>query len=352
VEGEIRVGLLGSGSAAELYLGHARQSCPLRHVVCADVDAGRAAALAEAWGLPRACSPEELLADPDVDVVVNLTPAALHGRTGLRVLEAGKHLYSEKPLAADVRQARELLRVAGERGLRVGCAPDTFLGPAQQAARRLLDAGHVGAVFGASASVAMFQPETWHPRPAQFYGEAAGPLYDMGPYYLTALVFLLGPVARVAGFGTVARRERRAGDVRIEPSVPSHEVGVLEFASGAVATLMVSFDAAASVAAPMEVHGSLGTLRLPDPNDGGGAVASRRHGAPEWVEEAQVAQGNPTRCAGIVDMVSAIREGRPHRASGELGLHVLDVMESLRRSGETRSVTELSTTCDRPEPGQ
>ena len=347
---EIRVGLLGSGSAAEQYLWHARQGCPLRHVACADVDVVRAAALAQAWGLPRACTPEELLADPDVDVVVNLTPAALHGRTGLRVLEAGKHLYSEKPLAADVSQARELLRVAEQRGLRVGCAPDTFLGPAQQTARRLLDAGRVGEVFAASASVAMLQPETWHPRPAQFYGEAAGPLYDMGPYYLTALVCLLGPVARVAGLGTIARRERHAGGVTIEPSVPSHEVGVLEFASGVVATLMVSFDAAASAAPPLEVHGSLGTLLLPDPNGGGGTVASRRHGAPEWAEEAQVAPGNPTRCAGIVDMVTAIREGRPHRASGELGLHVLDVMESLRRSGERRSVVELTTTCAQPEP--
>ena len=345
----MRVGLLGSGSAGHLYLRHARSGCSLRYVACADVDRARAAELAEEYGLDRACTPEKLLADPAVDVVVNLTPAAVHGPTGLEVLRAGKHLYGEKPLAADVRQAGELLREAEARGLRVGCAPDTFLGPAFQTARHLVDAGRVGTVFGASVALAMNQPERWHPRPAPFYGEGAGPLFDMGPYYLTVLVSLLGPVARVAGFGTVAPRERRGPDgAAIEPSVPSHEVGVLEFASGAVASLTLSFDAAGSAAPPIEVHGTTGTLLLPDPNGGGGAVHLCRHDRREWVEQPHVAAGGETRCAGIEDLIAAIEEGRPHRASGTLALHVLDVMESLRTAMSSRSVVPLRTTCERP----
>jgi predicted dehydrogenase len=346
------IGLLGSGSAGQLYLRHAAHGCALRYVACADVDVARAAALAEEHGLPRAGTPEELLADPAVDVVVNLTPAAAHGRTGMDVLRAGKHLYSEKPLAPDVRQARRLLDLARRDGLRVGCAPDTFMGPAFQTARHLVDAGRIGTPFAASVALAMAQPESWHPRPEPFYGEAAGPLLDMGPYHLTVLVFLLGPIARVAGFGVVAARERPAPGTGepIEPSVPTHEVGVLEFAGGAVASLSVSFDAAGSWAPPIEVHGSLGTLVLPDPNGGAGPVHSCRHDRREWVQEPPVEAGGQTRCAGLEDMLAAIEERRPHRASGELALHVLDAMESLRASARSGRMVRLRTTCARPEP--
>lgn len=342
---------MGSGSAGRLYLRQSQAGCSVRYVACADVDLDRAAALAREYGVPRACTPGELLRDPDVDLVVDLTPAADHGWVGLLVLAAGRHLYSEKPLAPDVRQGRRVLATARRRGLRVGCAPDTFLGPALQTARRLLDSGRFGTPFAASVSLAGVQPESWHPRPAHFYGEAAGPLFDMGPYHLTALVSLLGPIARAAGLGTVAARERRslAGEP-ITPAVPSHEVGVLEFASGAVASLSVSFDAARSAAPPIEVHATEGTLRLPDPNRGGGAVASCRHGGREWVVEAPLGRGGQTRCAGIEDMAAAMSEGRPHRASGELALHVLDAMESLRRSAATGRVVRLRTTCEQPPP--
>jgi predicted dehydrogenase len=320
-------------------------------VACADVDAARAAELAAEYGVPRASSPEELLADPEVDVVVNLTPPAAHGPTGLDVLRAGKHLYGEKPLAATVAEGRRLLEEAAGRGLRVGCAPDTFLGPAFQAARGLVDGGVAGRVFAASASLAMAQPERWHPRPEAFYGEAAGPLFDMGPYYLTVLVSLLGPIAAVAGLGAMADRERRVpgtGTV-IVPAVPSHEVGVLRFASGAVATLTISFDAAGSAAPPIEVHGSEGTLLLPDPNGGDGAVHACRHDRREWVEQ-PAAAGGQTRCVGVEDLVAAIAQDRPHRASGALALHVLDAMESLRASARGAGVVTLSTTCERPAP--
>ncbi|HXM55044.1 MAG TPA: Gfo/Idh/MocA family oxidoreductase [Candidatus Dormibacteraeota bacterium] len=348
---EVGIGLLGSGSAGHLYLRQARERCSLRYVACADTDRDRAVALATEYGLPRGCTPGELLADPAVHVVVNLTPPPLHGRTGLDVLQAGKHLYGEKPLAADLRQARRLLNVAEHRRLRVGCAPDTFLGPALQTARRLVDGGRIGAVFGASIAMVASQPESWHPRPENFYGEAAGPLFDMGPYYLTALVFLLGPVARVAGFSTTAPRERRPlGGAPIVPLVPTHEVGVLEFGSGAVASLTVSFDAAASATPPIEVHGSEGSMLLPDPNGGAGPVHWCRHDRREWVEEPHVAAGGQTRCAGVEDMVTAIAEDRPHRANGALALHVLDVMESLRRAAKWGRVVRLRTTCERPEP--
>jgi predicted dehydrogenase len=344
-------GLLGAGAAAELYLRKGRCCCSLHYVACADVDLDRAAATAARWGVPRACGPEELLADPDLDVVVNVTPAAEHERSGLRVLEAGHHLYSEKPLAPTVAGARRLLELAAERGLRVGCAPDTFLGPALQSARRLLDSGGVGTPFGASVSVVLPQPERSHPRPAAFFGEGAGPLFDMGPYALTALVFLLGPVARAAAFETIAPRERRGPDGRtIVPGVATHEVGVLAFAAGPVASLSFSFDAAGSAAPVLEVHATRATLWLPDPDRGEGEVRSRRQGSDEWVSEPVPAVGAQSRCAGVEDMAAAIREGRPHRASGELALHVLDVMESLRRSAATGRVVDLRTTCARPEP--
>lgn len=346
-----RVALMGSGSAAELYMEQAQANCSLSFVACADVETGRAAALAESYGIPRACTPDELLAATDVEIVINLTPAAEHGRSGLEILSAGKHLFTEKPLAPTVAEGARLLDCARRRGLRIGCAPDTFLARGLQTARALIDHGYVGSPFAASATVAMIQPESWHPRPATFYGDAAGPLFDMGPYYITALVALLGPVARVAGFGTVAPRERRAvsGEL-IEPTVPSHDVAILEFTGGAVASLVASFDAARSAAPPIEIHGTLGTLRLPDPNHGAGAVCSCRHGQWEWVEEPVGAAGGQSRCIGIEDMADAIREGRPHRASGELGLHVLDVMESLRRSQASHRVLRLRTTCERPEP--
>ena len=343
---------MGSGSAGRLYLRQSCQGCSLRYVACADVDGARAEALAEEYGISRACSPEELLADPAVDVVVNLTPAPEHGWVGRQVLWAGKHLYAEKPLAPDVRQGAALLALARRRGLRVGCAPDTFLGPALQTARGLVDSGYLGTPFAASATVAMPPPDTWHPRPAAFYGTAAGPLFDMGPYYLTALVSLLGPVARVAGMATVAPRERRSmitGEL-IEPVVPTHEIGVVEFASGPVATLCISFDAAATAAPPMELHGTLGTLRLPDPNAGSGPILACARGDSEWTEVPAAATGGQSRCIGIEDMGAAIREGRPHRASGDLALHVLDVMESLRRSAATGRMVHLRTTCARPEP--
>lgn len=347
----VRVGILGAGSAGRLYLRHSRHDCSLRYVACADVDRARATALAAEYGVPHACTPVELLADPRIDVVVNLTPAREHGRVGQQVLAAGRHLYSEKPLAPDVRQARRLLAAARRKRLRVGCAPDTFLGPALQTARCLLDSGCFGTPFAASVNLVMPEPERWHPRPAPFYREAAGPLFDMGPYHLTALVFLLGPVARAAGFGTIAPRERRSPDGElIVPTVPAHEVGVLDFAGGAVASLSVSFDAACSAAPPLEIHATGGTLRLPDPDHGEGTVWSCRHGRRDWTEEAPSGRGGRSRCIGIEDMAAAIREDRPHRASGELAIHVLDVMESLRRSAALGRVTRLRTTCERPQP--
>ena len=347
----VRVGLMGAGSAGDLYLRHARYGCSLRYVACADVEPSRAAALARAHGGLRPCTPREMLANPEVDIVLNLTPAPEHGWVGRQVLLAHKHLYTEKPLAPDMRQGARLLAMARRRGLRVGAAPDTFLGRALQTARRLIDAGEIGAPFAAAATVTNPPPFAWHPRPAQFFGEAAGPLFDMGPYYLTALVFLLGPVARVAGFGTVAPCERASltGE-RILPGVPTHEVGVLEFATGAVATLHASFDAALSAAPPIEVHGTMATLRLPDPDTSGGTLLLCPQGEREWTEVPLAPVGGRSRCIGIEDMAAAIREHRPHRACGELALHVLDVMELLRRSASAGRTLAVRTTCGRPAP--
>ena len=309
-----------------------------------------------ATGGIRATSPEEIHEADDVDLVLNLTVPQAHAEVALRAIKAGKHVYNEKPLALTTAEGRRVLAAAAGRGVRVGCAPDTVLGTGIQTARHHLDAGAVGTPVAATAFMVSPGPERWHPSPEFFYRTGGGPLFDMGPYYLTTLVTLLGPVRRVAGMAATPRTERTVGSgprqgTGFPVEVPTHVTGTLEHASGAVSTLLMSFDVWAAELPRIEVYGTDGSLSVPDPNGFGGEVRLFHRDRPEWtaVPDAAGYVGGGRGC-GIADLAGAIAAGTPHRAAGELALHVLDVQESLLRAAESGRTEPVETDCTRPEP--
>lgn len=348
------VAILGCGMISGAYAPTIAEFDHLDLVACADLDAERASEVAERHGIPQVLSIEELLAHPSVEVVVNLTPASAHEAVIRAILEAGKHAFSEKPLGVDRAGAGALVDLAAERGLRLGCAPDTFLGTGLQTAAAAIDAGVIGMPIAATAFVMGAGPERWHPGPEIFYERGAGPLFDMGPYYVTALVQLLGPAVAVAAMtrGQDQARTIHAGPREggtIDPEVPTHVSATIEFGTGAVATLVTSFDVAASRHRNIEVYGTEGTLSVPDPNAFEGEVSVRRLGDQAWTPlDPRPATIPQRRGIGLAEMVWATGTGRPHRASGDLALHVVDVMAGAVTAAEERRTVELTTTCDRP----
>ncbi len=352
----VGVGVVGCGNISGVYLRNLMRFADTRVVACADQVPDRAGAAAAQYGIAATPDTAALLADPAVEVVVNLTVPRAHAAVTAAALAAGKSVYSEKPLAVTRAEGRRLLEEAGRRGLRLGAAPDTFLGAGYQTARALLDAGAIGVPVAATAFMLCHGHEHWHPAPEFYYQEGGGPLLDMGPYYLTALVSLLGPVRRVCAAARVTFPERtitsdpaRVRRVRVE--TPTHVAGVLEFAGGCVATLVTSFDVWHSHAPLLELYGSEGSLGLPDPNSFGGPLRIRGARDAEWRD---VPLRGPyvadSRGLGAADLACALRSGRPHRASGELAFHVLDVMQALLESAEAGRHVPLASTCERPEP--
>ena len=355
----VNVGIVGCGKISDTYFEAGEQFDILRMAACADIDLDRAEEKAEAHGIPKACTPDALASDPEIDVVVNLTPPAVHAEVMLQALEAGKHAYTEKPLAATAEEGREIVEAARERGLRVGVAPDTFLGGGLQTCRDVIDEGRIGEPIGATATWTSPGHERWHPNPDLYYQKGGGPLFDMGPYYLTALVFLLGPVSGVAGGGgttfptrTITSEPRYGEEIDVE--VPTHETGVVDFEDGATASVTMSFDVAESDLNGFEVYGTEGTLKVSDPNRFDGPV--RVHGADaddgEW-EEVPVTRGNTGshRGIGVADMAYAIRTDEwSHRSNGDLGYHVLEVMDGLREAADRNEYYDLVSTCEQPDP--
>lgn len=349
-----KIGIIGCGSISWAYFDVGRRFEILEIAAVADLQLQRAQARAEEYSLPRACSVAELLADPEITLVVNLTPPLAHREVSLSILEAGKHLYSEKPLAVTRAQGREIAAKAAATGLRVGCAPDTFLGAGLQTARKLIDEGAIGRPLAASANLASHGPEHWHPDPAFHYRFGGGPLMGTGPYYLTALVHLLGPVASVFASTTAGLPERlitsqpHYGE-RVKVEVPTHVTGVLRFATGEVATLLCSFDIWASNLPLLEVYGTEGSLSLGDPNCFGGPVRLRRAQEDAWTDVPLThPHAEQNRGIGTADLAYALRSGRPHRASLELAYHVLDIQRSLIASGEQEGYVTLESRCERP----
>jgi predicted dehydrogenase len=350
---EIGIGIIGCGNISSAYLKAAKSFPFLAMRSLADAVPAAAEARAAEFGL-RAASVEALLADPEIEIVVNLTVPKAHVEVGLKALAAGKHVYSEKPLGVRFDAGKRLVDAASKAGLRVGSAPDTFLGGAHQTCRRLIDEGAIGQPVAGTAFFMCPGHERWHPNPAFYYEAGGGPMLDMGPYYITDLVNLLGPVARVAGVASTPRATReitsepRRGEI-IPVKVPTHVAGTLEFVSGPVVQIGMSFDVAGHRHVPLEVYGTEGTLIVPDPNHFGGAIQHLRKGG-DWAEVATdmpYADGN-YRSIGVADMALAIRENRPHRASGDLALHVLEVMEAFARSSEEGRHIEMTTRPERP----
>ncbi|WP_426310314.1 Gfo/Idh/MocA family protein [Cellulosimicrobium sp. E-16] len=347
------VGIVGCGAISGQYLATLARLDGLRLVAVADLDPVRAAAVAAERGA-RALTVDALVRDPEVDVVLNLTTPAAHEEVALAAVAAGKDVYGEKPLAADRAAAARVLAAAGAAGVRVGCAPDTVLGTGIQTARRaVVDDGLLGTPVAATATMVTAGHERWHPHPDFYYLPGGGPLLDMGPYYVTALVHLLGPVTSVVGASSRARATRtigsglRAGE-EIPVEVDTHVTGVLTHASGALSTLVMSFDAPASQAPPIEVHGTLASLQVPDPNGFDGVVRLREATGDVW-RELPVGAGFPGagRGYGFADLV-ATPDGVEPRASGRLALHVLDVMESLLDAAGTGARVEVGTAAARP----
>ena len=363
----VSIGIIGCGHISDAYLTGGARSSLVQVKAIADLDMDVARAKAAAHGV-RAESVDGLLADPDIEIVVNLTVPLAHAEVDRRILDAGKHVYSEKPLAASFAEGEAVMELAAREGLSVGCAPDTFMGGAHQAARRAIDEGVIGAVVAGHAAVQSHGMESWHPNPAFFFEHGGGPIHDIGPYYITQLVNLLGPVERVAshatkGFATrTVTSEPRRGTV-IEVEVPTTVNGVLAFANGANLSITASWDVWKHDRRPMELYGTEGSMLVPDPNFFGGEVlVSERDGEWRAIDIGPHPFGAPTRknnvgddiadyrMIGLVDMAVALRAGRDFRASGARALHVLEVMEALLRSSAEGRHIELETVCTRPEP--
>lgn len=353
-----RVGIIGCGVIAKVYADKLKSLPFIDLVACADIDAERANAFALENSIPRALPVDGLLADRDIDVVVNLTIPQAHVRVSRAAIDNGKSVFSEKPLALTVEEGRGLVAAAHAANVRIGCAPDTFLGAGLQTCRGLIDSGAIGEPVAANAFMLSPGPEGWHPRPQIFYEHGAGPMFDMGPYYFTALVMLLGPARRITSSARITRAQRTIGSEplkgqKIDVQVPTHVASVVDFVSGPVVTLVTSFDVQASRNRWIEIYGTEGTLAVPDPNTFGGPVQIKRHVRDEWHDVA-LTHGNAqqSRGIGLADMVRAAQRNRAHRASGELALHVLDLMQSSIRASERSAHVILETTCTRPQPLQ
>ena len=348
-----RLGIIGCGNISSAYIDGCRRFEHLHVAAVADIAPAAAQAKAAEHNLACAGSVEALLADPDIDIVINLTIPAAHAAVSLAVLAAGKHVYSEKPLAVARADGRAVLEAAAARGLRVGGAPDTFLGGGLQTCRKLIDDGAIGEPVAATAFMLGHGPESWHPNPGFFYRQGAGPLFDMGPYYLTALIHLLGPVARVAALARISFAERtvtseaRRGE-KLPVEVPTHVAGTLAMSAGPLATMITSFDVWGHSLPRIEIYGSEGSLSVPDPNTFGGPVRLRRAGSAEWEDVALSHSDDVRRGVGVADMAAAIRDGRPHRAAGEMAYHVLDVMHSFYDSSAEGRTVAVGSTCAQP----
>jgi len=352
----VNVGICGCGNISGTYL----KRCPIfesiRVVACTDIIIERALAKHAEYPDVRALTVDEFYADPGFDIVVNLTPPLVHPTVAMLALRAGKSIHTEKPMAVTRAEARRVMALAAKKGLRVGGAPDTFLGAGLQTCRQVIDAGRIGRPVAATAFMLGHGPESWHPDPEFFFKVGGGPMFDMGPYYLTALVTLLGPVKRVSGSAQIVSKTRTITSKpkfgrKIKVEVPTHIAGVMDFASGAVGSIITSFDVWGHHLPHIEIHGTEGSLSVPDPNGFGGPVRIWRPGAKEW-EEIPVTRpyAENSRGIGVADMACSIRSGRPQRASGRLTYHVLDLMHAFHDSSRLGRHVMVKSTMERPAP--
>lgn len=347
--GPVGVGFIGAGMISDTYLENLTSFPDVRVVILGDLDQTRARAQADKWGVPESGSADDVLAHPDVELVVNLTIPAVHAEVASRVLAAGKNVWTEKPISVDRASGTALLEQASAAGLLVGVAPDTVLGPGVQTARRAIARGDIGVPLSAHTTMQSIGPDTFHPNPDFLFARGAGPLFDMGPYYVTTLVQVFGAVARVAAFASQGRSERtvlvgdRAGQ-KFPVEVPTHISAIAQFEAGGVSESVFSFDSHLSRTGVVEISGTEGTLVIPDPNMFTGEVRITRAGRdPEWeiVPTTGILTGRGT---GVLDLARAIRSGARPLASGELGYHVLDTLVSIDEAAASGIVMDVAST--------
>ncbi|MGG1556403.1 Gfo/Idh/MocA family protein [Paenibacillus ferrarius] len=353
---KVKVGIIGCGNISSVYFEAGGKFEILEIVACADLDMARAQAKAEEFHIPKACSVEELLADSEIEIVVNLTIPSAHAEIHMRALDAGKHTYGEKPLAIELEDAQRILAFAKSKGLLVGSAPDTFLGGGIQTCRKLIDDGWIGKPIAASACMMSRGPESFHPNPDFLYQKGAGPMFDIGPYYLAAFVNLIGPVRRIAGATQTTFHERTVTCApnygrKFAVETPTHISGTLEFEDGAIGTITTSFDVWGTRSPNIEIHGTEGSLIVPDPNQFGGTVYLKRRDYAEF-KEVPLTHGftSNSRGLGLMDIAYAIRNGTEHRADGEFAYHVLELMHGFFISSDEGKYYETKSTCKKPEP--
>jgi predicted dehydrogenase len=352
VETKTKIAIVGCGNISDIYLKNCL-AFGLEVVACTDMDMSRAEAKAGQFGV-AAWPLTEVLGDSSIELIVNLTPPSVHAELSRAALNAGKHVYSEKPLATNRTEGAQLLELATIKGLRIGCAPDTFLGGGLQTCRRLLDDGAIGEPVAAVAFMTGRGMEMWHPNPDFFYQPGGGPMFDMGPYYLTTLVSMLGPVRRLTGSARISFPERLItsqplAGTKIKVNTPTHVTGVLDFECGSVATVIMSFDVWAANLPHIEIYGSEGSLSVPDPNTYGGSVRVKSAKDKEWRDVPLThSHTENSRGLGVSDLAAAIRENRLHCANGEMAFHVLDLMQSFEEASASGQHIEIQSRCERP----
>lgn len=352
---KMKVGIIGCGNICGIYFKNLKRFEHIEVAACADIVPERAAEKAAEFQVPKACSPAELLADDSIELVVNLTIPKAHVPVALAALKAGKHVYGEKPLGVTRAEGQKLMTAAKKARLRIGSAPDTFLGGAFQTCRKLIDDGAIGKPIGATAFMICHGHESWHPAPEFYYKKGGGPMLDMGPYYITSLVNLLGPARRVCGscritfpYRTITSQPKNGTKVKVE--VPTHYAGSIDFVSGAVATVIMSFDVWAGNLPRIEIYGTEGSLSVPDPNGFGGEVKIFKPGSDGWKPVTLTHSYTENwRGVGVADMAAGIRNKREHRASGALAMHVLDIMQAFAESTKAGRHIAITNKCKRPE---
>jgi len=350
----VNIGVIGTGNISGIYLERGQTFEILKITAVADLIHERAESQAELYAIPRVLSTKEILADPSIEIILNLTTPDAHAEIAFQALNAGKSVYNEKPLAISREDGQKMLALAQQKDLLVGGAPDTFLGGGLQTCRKLIDDGWIGTPVAATAFMLCHGHESWHPDPEFYYKVGGGPMFDMGPYYLTALVSLMGPVKRVTGSAratfptrTITSEEHYGQEITVD--VPTHVAGILDFESKAIATIITSFDVWAHILPFIEIYGTAGSLSVPDPNTFGGPVKVRRPGMESWSEILLTHDyAENSRSLGLADMAYALRTGRPQRASGELCNHVLDTMHAIHEASTQGRHIELTSTCIQP----
>lgn len=353
---KIKAGIVGCGVISDIYLKNLTEVFKnIELIACADLFVEKAKEKCQQYSIPNAYTVDEIMADSDIEMILNLTIPQAHTEINMRALKAGKHVYCEKPLALNREDAHKVLEYSESKGLLVGCAPDTFLGAGIQTCRKIIDDGWIGKPIAATAFMSCHGHESWHAAPEFYYKAGGGPMLDMGPYYLTALVNLIGPVKRVAGMAKKSFNQRtitsepKYGQI-IDVEVDTHVVGLIDFENGAAGTILTSFDIWDANLPRIEIYGTLGSLSVPDPNTFGGPVRLKLYNHDEWKEIplSHIYEEN-SRGIGFSDMACAIMESKQHRASGMIAAHVLDIMLSIIDSSNEGSYKDIQFKCQQPE---